>query len=327
MARTAFEEAVVSGVNLHAGAKFSDGTFPHNFWVSPNGADGVNNGSQYAPFLTWKRAIREAIDGRGDRILITPGSYAETVDIGSGSTAGGNNSGGYAKRDLQIIGDDSLYNGRIQLVGDGSTTTATIRVQSGYLRGFVLKNVELDVTTVTAPALHLVTSDTGASPAASDSNYRFLVENVAVRSDNPSVGVLLEGATLGNLRKLWMQGPTIGIGLCGSANNYPSDLDFEDLDFRDCVTADLATVASSSNPTQVSNTDLTNIAFLRARHWDRGGTPVTNYVNFALSTCVNVAGHDCRWSRDVADGTLMVLPADVVFTGHSAAGAESIVGA
>lgn len=331
MGRVAFEEALLSGVNLHAGARFTDGTSPYNFWCAPaasgdgGGLDGLGNGSHERPFATARRAIRQARDGRGDRIILTAGSYAETIDIGSGDSTYGS-TGGYAKRNLQIIGDDSHNPSLVQIVGDGTTATATIRVQSGYLRGFVLKNVELDVTTVTQPALHLVTSDTGATPSATSNYYRFLIENVAVSSAQPNVGILFEGAQMGIIRKIWMRGPTIGIGFAGSSSNNPAELRFEDLDFQDCVTADIATVLPSS-PTTIAARNMTNISFLRARHWDRGGTPVTNYVNFPDATMVNVAGHDCRWSRDVADGTLMVLPVDVVFTGHSAAGVESIIGA
>ena len=326
MSRSVIEQALLSGANMHVGAKHSDGTFPHNFWVSSNGNDGTGNGSFEAPYLTVRRFIRQAYDGRGDRGILTMGSYAETIDIGSGSTAGGNTNGGYAKRNLQIIGDDTAHNGLVQIVGDGTTDQPTIRVLTGYLRGFVLKNVELDVTTVTRPALHLTTDDALAAPSAVSNFYRFLVENVAIRSDGPNCGIVLDGATLGTLRKITMQGPTVGIGFCGNATNNPADLDLEDIDFRDCVTADLATVQSAAVPTTPDGVSMTNISHLRMRHWDRGGTPVTNYVNY-VGTMVNVHGTSCFWARDVADDTLMVLPADVVFTGHSGAAVESIIGA
>ena len=50
-------------------------------------------------------------------------------------------------------------------------------------------------------------------------------------------------------------------------------------------------------------------------------------MNFSTGTMVNVHGFDCWWARDVADDTLLVIPANVVFVGHSAAGVESVIGA
>lgn len=324
MGRTAIDEALLSGVNLHAGAEHSDGTFPHNFWVSPNGNDGAGNGSFNAPYLRIRRGIRQAADGRGDRIIVTPGSYAETIDIGSGSTNGGNTNGGYAKRNLQILGAPGIHNGITQVVGDGATAAATLRVLSGYLRGFRLADIELDVTTVTQPALHLET-DSEEDATATAGSMRFKVQRVSVRSSQPTVGMIFEGATLGDVEDCVIFGPTRGLAFCGSSINYPNDLYFRNIDFADCVTADLITVSTVADmsPTSVA---LTNIWFERMKHWDRGGTPVTNYVNFA-GTMVNVHGFDCYWARDVADDTLLVLPANVVFLGHSAAGVESIIGA
>lgn len=327
MARTAVEQALLSGVNLHAGAEHSDSTFPYNFWVSPNGNDGAGNGSVFSPYATVRRAIRQAADGRGDRIIVGPGSYAETVDIGAGSTAGGNTNGGYSKRNLQLLGDDSVFNGCVQIIGDGSTAQSTIRVQGGHLRGFVLKNMELDTNGVARPALELVTNDTGASPTATSSNYRFLVENVAVRSNDPSIGIYLAGASLGSFRKITIAGPTIGIGLDGSANNNPVDLDFEDLRFYDNVTADMATVASPTLPANIIGRTLTNVSVVRARFEDRGGTPVTNYINIPNgATYVNVGFYDCFFARDIADNTLMAIGIDVIVLGHSANGVESNIG-
>lgn len=324
MARTALEEALLSGVNPHAGQKHTDGTFPHNFWVTPNGNDGVGNGSNGAGFSSIKRAIRQAKDGRGDRIMLAMGSYAETIDIGTG-TSDGNISGGYAKKNLQIIGDDTVHNGLVQIVGDGVTNAPTLRVNGGYLRGFVLKNVELDVTTVTQPALSLITDDAAAAPDAISPYYRFHIENVAVRSNNPSVGFLLAGATLGSIKRCTVQGPIIGIGFCGSLSNRPSDLDLYDISFRDNVTADLATVSSVTNPSILGPCDLTNVTFERMKHWDRGGTPVTDFINM-VGTFINVHAFDCFWARDVADGTLTQLPANMVIVGHSGAGVESVIG-
>lgn len=329
MARTAFESALLSGANIHAGAKFSDGTFPHNFWVSGNGNDGLGNGSSEAPYATPKRAVRQAIDNRGDRILMTAGSYPDTLDIGSGSTAGGNNSGGYAKRGLQILGDDSVHPGLVQIIGDGSTATPTVRVRGGYLRGFALKNLELDTNGLAQPCLALITDDTGASPAATASNYRFLVDGVTIQSNEPDTGILIQGATLGTLRNLTIAGPQIGIGFTGSESNLPSDLLFENIRFFDNVTADIATVSGNDSQaarTLIATINLANIQFWKMRFEDRGGTPVTNFVNMQ-GTCVNVHFFDFWAARDVADGTLMQLPANVVAIGWSAAAAEFIIGA
>lgn len=339
MSRSVFEHAILSGAKLHAGARHTDGTHPYNFWVSASGNDGHGNGSWNNPYASVKRAIRQAANGRGDRILVMPGSYAETIDIGSGSTAGNNTNGGYAKRDLQIIGDDTLYNGRVQIVGDGSTLSPTLKVRGEYIRGFVLKNLELDTPSGLTgdnqqAALELVSDDSGASPSASDDSYRFLVENVAVRSDNPSVGVILTGATLGTLRKLRLQGPNIGLAFTGSDNNNPSDLVIEAVEFMDCVAADIACISGSQTNamrTSIQYRSIGNITFDRTKHLDRAGTPVTNYVNFVgadvgVAAYVNVGFYGCEFARDIADNTLISAPGDVVFVRcYSPSGLESFV--
>jgi hypothetical protein len=328
MSRSVFEHAVLSGANIHAGARHTDGTHPHNFWVSGSGDDGVGNGSWENPFLTVRRAIRQAYDGRGDRILLTAGSYTDTIDIGSGSTAGGNTNGGYAKRNLQILGDDSQHDGLVQIIGDGATATPTLRVQGDYLRGFVAKNFELDSNGLAQPALCLVSDDTGASPTSTADNYRFLIENVNVRSDDPDTGFLMQGATLGILRRCTIAGPGFGLTFTGSDSNLPSDLLFEDFRFYDNVTADVFTSVghgSAAARGTVATINLANVEFWRFRFLDRGGTPVTNFVNMQ-GTCVNVHFFDFWAARDVADGTLMQLPANVVAIGHSAGGVESVIG-
>ena len=333
MARTAFEEAVASGVNIHSGAKFSDGTFPHNYWVSPNGNDGIGNGSQYAPFATWGRGVRQAINLRGDRLLITGGSYPETIDIGSGSTAGGNTNGGYAKGALQIIGDDSIHNGRTQLIGDGLTGQATLRVQAGYLGGFVLKNVELDTNDLTRPCLELVTSNTAAA-TATNTDLRFILDNVAVRAGanattEPSVGFLFRGATLGIIKNCVVSGCLHGIGFAGSANNRCEDLEFYDCEFYDNTTTDIATLSNADGVGGVVTVGevvgMRNVRFWRPRFYDRGATAVTNYADLTVATAVNCGFFEFIAARDVADNTLMVLPADWIAIGRSAAGAEFII--
>ena len=329
MARTAFEHAVLSGCNVHAGAEFSDGTFPHNFWVSPNGNDGTGNGSWEAPYATIRRYIRQSVDGRGDRGLITGGSYPETIDIGSGSTSGNNTTGGYAKRDLQIIGDDSLHTGRIQIIGDGATAQATIKVQSGYGRGFRLAHVEVDTNTVARPALHLVTSDAGDLTATS-SDEHMLLENVQVVSGGtPTAGILCEGTVKAKFTDLVIAGCVHGIVFAGSLNNYPDNLHFWNVVFQDNATADIATgtmLDRSAGTFQLSTCDLSNVLFDRPKFMDRGATPVTNYVNLS-GTMVNCGLYDFVAARDVADDTLFIIPSNFIALGHSAAGVESIIGA
>lgn len=325
--RSTQQEQLLSRLFFSPDSKHTDGTLPRVFQVAKGGADGLGNGTYENPYLTIRRAIQESVDGRGDVILIGPGEYDETIDIGASGTASGP-AGGYAKRNLAIIGTGNYHTGMTQIIGDGSTGQATIRVRSGYLRGFRLMNVELDTNGLTRPALHLITDDTAASPTATSDYYRFLIDNVAVRSDDPECFLLLEGATLGVVRNCHVQGPDFGIFLAGSANNWPNDIQFSDIDFMDCVTADIATGADAANTAVLAtgSANLTNVQFYRMRHWDRGGTPVTNYVNFA-GTMVNTHFFDCYAARDVADGTLLQLPVDVVWQGYSAAAAEFIIGA
>lgn len=337
--RTGVENAILSQLGLSPSPSIlASRDLPRYYWVSTAaGSDGVGNGGFATPFATIRRAIRESVDARGDTILVAPGSYAENIDIGSGNTTSGS-SGSYQKRNLKIIGVGGGHNGIVQIVGDGSSASATLRVQAGYLTGFVLKNIELDANsaadtgTTAQTALHLVSNDTGASPVASASNYRFEIENVAVRSDDPDVGFLFQGATLGLVRKCWIESPVIGMAFTGSASNNPSDLEFEDIDFRNCVTADIATVTgveSSGARTTIVGIYMQNVSFHRPRHWDRGGTPVTNYVNFPnpVASMINVHFFDGYAARDVADETLLSLPANVVWIGKSAAAAEFIIGA
>lgn len=282
------------------------------FVDTANGNNGRQGTSPATSFATIQRAIDEAPDGDGTVIYVFPGQYAETLDI--------------TKRDIALIGVSGRHTGRTQIVGDGSTARATIRVTSGNLRGFVLANIELDTNGLAQPALHVQTSDTAASPTATSNHYRFLVEHVAVRSNDPNVGFLFEGATLGTVRHCLIAGPTIGLALTGSLNNQPNDLQFDALDFMDCVTADIATVLNASNPTTLAAVAMTNVQFFQCRHWDRGGTPVTNYLNLA-GTMVNCHHFGGYFARDVADGTNMAIPTDFVVIGWSAAAAEFVIGA
>lgn len=295
----------------------SDGVVPRKFWVSPNGTDGDGNGRPDAPFQTITFALTKCVTGRGDTIYIGPGSYAENVNVNVANVA--------------LIGTGGRHNGITQIIGSATadTTTGTVYVGAGYLAGFKLANVELDSNGTAHPALWLVTNDTGASPSATAGNYRARIENVAVRSDDPDIGILLEGATLCEFSKIHLQGPTIGLAFIGSGSNVPNDLRFEEFDFMDCVTADIATIANLTTQRTQAGTPMDgaiNLQFWKMRHWDRGGTPVTNYVNFAGSDWVNSHFFDCWAARDVDDGTLLELPANVVWIGESAAAAEHVIG-
>lgn len=330
--RTLEEMLLLSG-EVAPTSKHTDGTFPRRFWVTKGGDDGDGNGSFSNPFLTWRRAIRQAVDNRGDWIFVGPGIWRETPDIGAGDTTSGP-SGGYQKRGLHIIGTGSGHTGLTQLVSDGTTDQPTLRVQDGYLSGFTLKHIELDAVdssdaTRARPILELETSDTGTLTATS-ADYHFLIEDVHILSDGtPTAGFLFTGATKGTVRNCSIGGVTHGIFFRGSTNNNPSDITFEDIDFLDNVTADISCGVLSyiTAPSIEALTTLTNIKFLRPRFWDRGGTPVTNYVNLLVTTAVNVHLFEFVAARDVADDTLMALPVDVVAIGRSAAAAEFIIGA
>lgn len=291
----------------------SDGVVPRKFWVSPNGTDGDANGRPDAPFLTVTFALSKCVDGRGDVIYVGPGQYAERVTVN--------------KKNVSIIGTGGRHTGVVQIIGPGTGSTATVYVGTGYLRGFKIANMELDTNGVAVPALHLVTDST-ASGGQSNSDMRFSVENVSVRSDDPDVGIMLEGASAGNVRGCLIQGPQIGVAFTGSVSNNPVDVDFEDMQFRDCVTADWATVANAANTagrTTVAARNLTNVTFWRSRHWDIGGTPVTNYIN-TQGTMVNVGSFAAYFARNVGDGTAMELAANVVVIGEDGNSAVNIIG-
>lgn len=289
------------------------GTRGQHRWVDTTNGINSNTGlGPEVPVATITQSLANADDGIPTIHHIFPGSYAESPQV--------------TKRNQVLIGETDGHNGIVQIVGDASSARATLTILQGYLRGFGLFNIELDVTTITQPALHLET-DSAEDATATAGSMRFRLHNVSIRSSQPNVGFLFEGATLGLITDCTIVGPSIGIALTSSAINIPNDLYFKNIDFADCVTADIATVNTAAAPTTITSQGIQNIWFERMKHWDRGGTPVTNYVNFPATGLTNVHFFDCYWARDVADDTLLVLPLNVVALGHSAAGVESIIGA
>lgn len=335
--RSAIENIVIAQLGIPPSSIFDtvSNELPRVYWVAPGGYDGVGNGYMTSPFLTIKRAIRQAKDGRGDIILVGgSGSFAETIDIGSGDTSFGSfSTSGYAKRYLKIIGCGVGmgvgHNGLVQIVGDGSTAQPTVRVRGGYESGFLLKNIELDTSGVAQPAFEIITDDTSAAPGPTVANYRFTLDNVAVRSNDPNIGFLFTGATLGDISNLVVNGPTTaGIAFAGSPSNFCSDLLFKNLmlynGFSGTTVADLAMLVSNSATNNgfntIGGTNLTNIIFdgIAFGSTSTGAGGSTNYINYpSTSTCVNVAHYNCKFGTQPTSGTNKVatLPTNVVVSG------------
>lgn len=342
--RTTLEATLIAAAGLFPSSiidSSSSAELPHFYWTAtnaPTGSDGTGNGTFSHPFKTIKRAIRECKDGRGDYVLIAPGSYAETIDIGSGSTSSGSlSTDGYQKRNLHLIGTpQGGHNGIVQIIGDGSTAQPTLRVKSGYATGFVLKGLELDTNGLSQAALEIQTSDTGAAPAASSAYYRWLIEDVAIRSNDPAVGFLFTGATLGTVKRCSINGPTVAnIAFGSSASNNPSDITLEDLDlfngFSGTTTADIATLSNTTSFTLGSNGTLVNILFKKVTFGSAGTSAggSTNYINLAsATTCTNVMFRDCSFGTAAANGSAKVatLPTNVVVLGHGTSGLVSLKG-
>lgn len=330
--------------------KHTDGSLPKVIWVAKGGADsagatGVSHvGTRDEPFLTiWgtNGAQRYTVDGRGDRIIVGPGTWRENGDFGSGTGTTGV-AGRMNKRDIGIYGSGGAHTGRCQIVGDGTTAGPTIRVRDGYLRGFILSDLEVGSVTAAdvdraVPAIDLETEDVAVLTATSSDEWAVL-RNVDLFSDTTgTAGLILTGTTMLKAYNLHVSGWLVGIMFRGSANNNPDNCLFYGVEFADNVTAD---IGASSAPagvgaypaTWVFNTQNgTNIRFYRPSHTDRGGTPVTNYINWGggtgAGTVVNCGHYQSFFARDVADGTLTQIPVDYVIVGESAAGAESVIGA
>lgn len=327
--------------------KHTDGTLPTVTWVAKGGADsggatGVSHvGTRKDPFLTlWgtNGAQRYTVDGRGDRIILGPGTWRENGDFGSGTGTTGS-AGRMNKRDIGIYGSGGAHAGRTQIVGDGSTTGPTIRVRDGYLRGFILADLEVGaVTTADAdravPGIELETEDTGTLTATSSDEWAVL-RNVDLFSDTTgTAGLLLTGTTMLKCYNLNVSGWIMGVMFRGSANNNPDNCRFYGIEFTDNLTADIGAGTISEvgvYPTTwtMAGLNATNVLFYRPMHMDRGGTPVTNYINWGggsgVGTTVNCGEINAYWMRDVADGTLTQIPADFVLMGVSAASGDEVV--
>lgn len=319
------------GLSAAQDPQFTDGIVPKKFWVSPSGADGDANGSPAKPFLTTTFALTKCVSGRGDTIYVGPGSYAESVSVN--------------KANVAIIGTGGRHTGITQIIGSptasssGNGGTATVYVGSGFAAGFRLANVELDTNGVSVPALRIDTNDTGATPAASSAYYRFLVENVDVRSNDPVNGFQFAGATLGLVRKCTINGPQIGIAFTGvqGGANQPSDLQFEDIDFyngmSNTVAADLAVVNSPISPATINAagiSSLTNIIFKRTGFYNRniGAGGSTNYINFPSTiTVLNVGFHGTYFASQPTNGSrIATMPTGMVVIGQGSTGLVNLVG-
>lgn len=288
----------------------------HFFVDAVNGNNGRNGRSPDRAFATVQAGVNAATDGNGDTIWVFPGSYAETLDI--------------TKRDLAIIGASGRHPGRTQIIGDGTTARATIRVDTGFARGFVLANLEVDTNGVARPAVHIVSDNTGALNATYGDAWWWL-HNVRVNSGNdtlPSAALYLDAAIAGYVTDCMWANCTIGIAISAGLNLEPDNVQFWNNRFWDNVTADIATVQKATTAfTAGAVLSMTNMHWFRPMFMDRGGTPVTNYANIAGGTHVNCGFYDFYAARDVADATLMQLPVDFIALGHSAGGVESIIGA
>ena len=318
--------------------KHTDGSLPKIVWVSKGGADSLSSaqGSRNEPFLTINGvsgAMRQTVDGRGDRIIVGPGIWRENLDFGSGTGTTGS-AGRMNKRDIGLYGSGGAHPGRTQIVSDGATTGPTIRVRDGYARGFVLADLEVgNVDSADAdrvqPLIDIETNDTATLTADSSDEWTLLRNLRLDGGGSGSAGLVLTGATMFRAYHLEIANCTLGLVLRGSLSNSPENLMFWDTVFHDNITADITTVTGNEGQwvfVAGGDTSLTNVRFVRNLYMDRGGTPVTNYVN-VVGTMVNVVDFEFVAARDVADGTLMQLPVDWVAIGRSAAAAEFIIGA
>lgn len=319
--------------------KHTDASLPQVIWIAKGGADSLSSaqGSRDEPYLTLEGvngAARAAVDGRGDRFIIGPGTYRANWDFGSGTGTTGP-AGRMNKRDVGIFGSGGAHPGRTQIVSDGTTVGPTIRVRDGYLRGFILADLEVgSVTTADVdraqPLMDLETDDTAVLTATSSDEFAVL-RNVRFASDGTAtLGLVLTGTQQLYTYDLVFAGIIRALAFRGSLDNFPDHCEFHNARFYDNTTADITTLSA---PAQGSWTgpvrgavNLTNILFYEPKFLDRGGTPVTNFIDI-VGTHVNVGFYEFVSARDVADGTLMELAADDIAIGRSAAAAEFVIGA
>ena len=309
------------------GTSYPDKSTEQFFVNSRYGSVGNNGFTIDRPFTTIQAALNAAVSGRRTVVHLAPGEYRETLDI--------------TKPYINIIGVAGAHPGATRITGDGSTARATIRVlaSNNATRGFGLANLFVetgypDTTSLSQPAIHIETDDaddnvTSAELGALTPGYHWSLHNVSVVSDgNPTAALLLEGASAGRVVDCVFAGCVHGVVFTGSSVNTPTDIEFFNTRFHDNTTADVTTSVSASTITAGGGIgSMDSVIFCRTFFMDRGGTPVTNYVNMDVTTAINCGFYDFYAARDVADGTLMQLPANVIAIGNSAAGAEFIIGA
>lgn len=299
------------------------------FFVNSRVGTRGNNGFTIdRPFLTIQAALDAQTSGRRAVIYLAPGEYREHLDV--------------TKPYTFITGYAGLHPGATRITGDGATARATVRVlaSNNATRGFGLANLFVETgfpetTSLSQPCIHIETDDLDDNVTDTDElgaltpGYHWTLNNVYIVSDGlPTAGLLLEGANMGRVTDCVIAGVIHGIVFTNSSVNLPADIDFYNVRFYNNTTADVTTSSSASTITAGGTiSTLESVNFYRPFFLDRGGTPVTNYVNMAVTTATNCGFYDFYAARDVADGTLMELPANVIALGHSAAGVESIIGA
>ena len=284
-----------NGMPFHSQTKY--------FFVDAvNGLDSYDGRSPEKALRTLARAHALMTDGKGDVAIVMPGSYAERLVP--------------TKSHTKWISATPWNPGLTQIVGDGNEGP-TVDVGSDYLEGFMLHGFEVDVPAgIQWPCVRLITSDEGASPAATASGYRGYVGNLQVRSNTtnkyPRYGLYLQGTTLCQFGPMLFSGCQIGIGLGGSAENNPSDLDFwGPIVFYNNAVADIATIGSQAGPQNSTPGDraVYDIWFKETHH--RGGA--TNYLNLGVIAAARCMISDMVTAADVADDTMAVVPAGWTF--------------
>lgn len=145
------------------------------FYVAPYGNDYNAGTSPAAPFATLSKAASVMADG--DICYVAPGTYHESLDLGSGGS----------RKVLTFFGDreGALFSGvtpgPVVLDGsdDGITPTRSVGITVGSNRGIVWKNI--DILRFASTAIRLGNTGTGSGP----------VEVVNAQIDVPT-GVVVE---------------------------------------------------------------------------------------------------------------------------------------
>ncbi len=318
--------ALMSSAAVGWGANLPDKSTEQFFVNSRHGSTGNNGFTIDRHFLTIQAALTAAVSGRRTVIHVAPGEYRETLDI--------------LKPYTHITGYAGSHPGATRITGDGSTARATIRVlaSNNATRGFGLSNLFVEtgypgVTSLSQPAIHIETddaddNDTETQLGALTPGYHWEMNNVWVISDgNPTAGLLLEGGNMGISRGCVFAGCVNGIVFAYSSTNGPMDIEFHKTRFYNNTTADVCTSASASTLTAGGTiTAMDSVNFFGPKFLDRGGTPVTDYINMAVTTAVNCGFYDFRTARQVADGTLFQLPTDVIAIGKDPVANRFLIG-